>query len=183
MYAAINWFLLQATRFRKERRSTAIQRERWQATYRAGLYEQLAGRLAQLQNIWNRGVGKNLFASQRKAGHAIAISSKKFTEMQKEFHRLMLRSVSWMPHDPRVRNWYFCRRKLSDRDYLRKARIGFEKGILPPLYPQEVKSRQSLNDQIRSLSQKGFSTRRIAAELRKTGHTISHTTVAARLRI
>lgn len=181
---AIHWVAQQEKEKRKIFQSCANAQDRPTLKKQIKLYEALEKTLQCLKNIWFD-KKSSFLGFQASYGYMPPNVSPEFDQAFKSLMSLMLIAEKHgLGQDPIVRNWLAMRRLQGDRDYLRSARRGLERGIKRP-YPNV--SEMELDLEIRELDLKGKSLRQIEEILKHKnlfhqGKPLSHTAIVKRLK-
>ena len=182
-YATYLWFTQQEqVHGRVAQDQTHSKGDRWRANNRAKLCRDLANVLAQLRAYWTKNVVQKFMKDQKRLGRVPSIDNR-LKQLNGEYNDLMLLAASWVPEDPPVQIWLDSRQRLGQRDYLRKARQGHEKGVKRPYSLNELE----LDCEIMALDLEGYSLRAIrnsldARGLFPDGKKLTHVAIRNRIR-
>ena len=107
----------------------------------------------------------------------------RFTQLYRRYLDQMLLALHWLPEDPLVQRFLTARITLGDKDYLRRAGRGWEKGVQRPYTPKDLE----LDMEIMTLCLEGLSLRQIHARLLAQGllcpgRMMSHVAIGKRIK-
>lgn len=131
-YIGYEHFKLQAETYKNHLSKCGTKRTKLINNYRVRLCTMLARTLGKIYLRQTPKVLREQFKKQRLLGHAVKEGDRTIARLYKTYSTLMLQAMTLLRQDPMVREWKKNRSTLGDREYLRRARKGLEKGVRPP---------------------------------------------------
>ena len=131
-YIGYEHFKLQAETYKNRFGNCRTKRTKLINNYRARLCTMLACTLGKIYLRQTPEVLCEQFEKQHLLGHAVKEGDRTVARLYKTYSSLMLQAMTHLKQDPIVQEWKRKRVALGNKEYLRRARKGIEKGVRPP---------------------------------------------------